>query len=817
VTQEQPELSSAGSGRAPAAGPGAAGALVIDDHLEPRIRLPADLLRCLIACVEIGLLTGLGLLARATATGVEFDVGHASRRVPAVLLGVMGFAAHIALLALPVALAVRLVIRRQPRRLAEAVLSAAVAIAVVAGLNLALRQQALTQMYQALAPARAGRHGASLDGYLAGLAAYVTVISLSGSQRWRTAFWLTIGFYALASVANDHANVLSLLIALLAGTAIGAGLRYAFGTASERPSAETIAAALGAAGTPLTEIRRIWDDSTDTRRYTAVTADGGRLDLTVFDRDQQAADVLYRLYRRIRLKAQVSRLAPFTVQRAVEHRALLTYAAEEAGVRTPRLRALVRAGPEAVVLANEHHRGVTLAQLNSTLTDGEVNRVWDTVLQLHAHRVTHRALTGDRILLLREGSGGDGAGDVMLLEPGNGDVAASDLQLRLDLAQLLAELALLVGPDRAASQAQARVGAGELAAVVPLLQPVALRRSTRTALRKRKDVLPALRKQLLAPSAEHEVAPAQLERVRPRTLITLVAAIVAVYILVGQFEGVRLGSLLRHANWLWTAVALLLSAVSYLGAAWSLTGFVPERLRLTRTLLAQLAASFVTLVTPAAVGGVALNLRYLRRARVAPADAAASVGVAQLIAFGLHTILLIVFAALAGSSHARGLSPPGWVYLAVAAVAVVALAVLAFPQGRRMLRSRLAPTLSQVIPRLLDLAQRPAKLAEGVGGALLLTTAYILCLEASVRALGGSVPLVSIALVYLTGSALGSVIPTPGGLGAVEAALSAGLTAAGLPGITAVSAVLLFRTLTFWLPVPVGWAALTYLQRREAL
>ena len=50
------------------------------------------------------------------------------------------------------------------------------------------------------------------------------------------------------------------------------------------------------------------------------------------------------------------------------------------------------------------------------------------------------------------------------------------------------------------------------------------------------------------------------------------------------------------------------------------------------------------------------------------------------------------------------------------------------------------------------------------------------------------VALASTAVVYLTGSALGSLVPTPGGLGAVEAALSAGLTAAGLPGATAVSA-----------------------------
>jgi uncharacterized protein (TIRG00374 family) len=86
-----------------------------------------------------------------------------------------------------------------------------------------------------------------------------------------------------------------------------------------------------------------------------------------------------------------------------------------------------------------------------------------------------------------------------------------------------------------------------------------------------------------------------------------------------------------------------------------------------------------------------------------------------------------------------------------------------------------------------------------------------------VRALGGTVPVASVAVVYLTGSALGSIVPTPGGLGAVEAALSAGLRATGLAGAVAVSSVLLFRLLTFWLPVPAGWAALRYLEREHEL
>ncbi|HTP14816.1 MAG TPA: lysylphosphatidylglycerol synthase transmembrane domain-containing protein [Streptosporangiaceae bacterium] len=802
-------------------------AVSIDDHLEARVRLPADALRCIVECVEIALLVGLGLLARATVSGVETNVVGASQLADKKLLSgvltLLGDLAFIALLILALGLAVRLLIRRQPRRLAEAAGAGAVAVVAVAIANMLLRQPAAAPLYDALTlSAPHAPHAGVLDWYLAGLAAYITVVGLSGRRRWRSAYWVALGFYVLASLANaksTHETLLSLLITLLIGSAIGSGMRYAFGSSSDRPTAAEIAAALTAVDAPVSAIRRIWDTRTETRRYAVTIRGGARRDVTVFDRDQQAADALYRLYRRVRLKTQVSRSGPLTVERAVERRALLTYAVGDAGVATPRLCALIRVGPEASVMANEHHDGTTLAEQDGAATDEQLRRVWDVVLQLHQHRVTHRNLTADRILFASASGGGSaGNGEVVLLEPGDGDVAASDLQVRLDLVQLLAELALMVGPERAADVAAQKLSSAELAAMVPLLQPVALHRTTRMAVRRHRDVLPALRKRLLATTPDGEVAPVQLERVRPRTLITLVAGVVAAYIVIAQFTKVSIGAVLKHADWRWGILVVALSVLTYVGATFGLTGFVLERLNVVRTFLAQLAGSFVTLVTPAAVGGVALNIRYLRKADVSAPDAAASVGVSQVVAFGLHMLLLVIFAALTRTSRESPLrAPPTWVWIALAVLAAAVLVALAIPAGRRLLRSRLAPTLSQLIPRLLDVAQRPGKLAEGIGGAFLLTAAYIFCLEASVLALGGSVPLASVAVVYLTGSAIGSAVPTPGGIGAVEAALSAGLTAAGMPGAKAVSAVLLFRLVTFWLPVPIGWAAMNYLQRQEAL
>src|SRR5206468_7078195 len=135
----------------------------------------------------------------------------------------------------------------------------------------------------------------------------------------------------------------------------------------------------------------------------------------------------------------------------------------------------------------------------------------------------------------------------------------------------------------------------------------------------------------------------------------------------GELERESLPTVLRTADWRWSIVALALSTVTYAAAALSLSGFVADRLDFFKTVLAQLAGSFVTLVTPAAVGGAALNIRYLQRRKVPAAVAAASVGLSQVVAFTLHLLLLVVFAAITGSQD-QSLQPPTWVYFVIAAL-----------------------------------------------------------------------------------------------------------------------------------------------------
>ena len=789
-------------------------AIQVTDHLERRIRKPVDALRCVISCFWIIVLAVAAVAASATTTGVETDVVGASKRLPDVLSSNAPRLALFALFMLPLLLGGSLLVRRQARRVVEAAATGLGAGLAAEIANVLLKRPAAARLYDAIIMSPSGTsHVDALDPYLVGLVAFVTMIGLTGRPGWRNAVCLAVAVYAIVQLAVLNITGLSILITLLAGRAIGLAVRYGAGVASQRPSALDIATALSTGDVAVAAIRRVPQPSAGlegSRNYEVTTGDGGLLDVVVFDRDQQAAGTFYRLYRLVRVRRQVARGFSLSVDRSVERRALLSYATQDAHVPTPRLRTLVRVGPDAAVLAYEHCAGTTLTE-RDRCTDAELKCVWDTVTRLHEHHVTHRGLSADRIMFAADGQ-------VMLLDPGDGDVGASELQVRLDQAQLIVELALHVGPEKSAQLAIQEIGEDGVAAVLPLLQPIALVRSTRHALRRRRDVLPLVRKALQAAVPSGDVVPVvQLERIRARTLVTLVASVAAVYLLAGELAHASLGRLLREADWRWGLVALALSAVTYVGASLSVSGFVAEHLGFVRTMLVQLASSFVTLVTPAAVGGVALSVRYLQRRKIPSPVAVASIAVSQVVALTLHILLLAIFGAIAGTGGKSSIRPPTWAYFVVGGLVLLAGAVLALPAGRRLVRARVSPTFGQVLPRLVEVAQDPRKLIEGIGGGLLLSLSYIACLSACVAAFGDSVPIAKIGVVYLTGSALGSIIPTPGGLGAVEAALTAGLTAAGVPGGIAVSAVLLFRLLTFWLPVPLGWVALHYLERKHDL
>ncbi len=291
----------------------------------------------------------------------------------------------------------------------------------------------------------------------------------------------------------------------------------------------------------------------------------------------------------------------------------------------------------------------------------------------------------------------------------------------------------------------------------------------------------------------------------------------AAYLVLSQLSNVDLGTLFQDAQLRWVAVVVACSMLTYVAAAYSLTGFVLERISLVRAFLAQLASSFVSLVAPPAVGSPALNARFLQRQGLQGPVALATVGVWQAVSFVVHIVLLVTAGVLAGTQAHTSFDPPPGTVVGAAVVLLVGGVLMSLPWLRRTIIKRATALGQQVLPRLFALAQRPGKLAIGITGTVLLNAGYCAALIASVHAFGGDLQWQAVCFVYLAGSAVGSAVPTPGGLGAVETALAAGLTAAGLDGVTAVSAVLVFRLATFWLPVLPGWLAFRWLQRAGAL
>jgi hypothetical protein len=87
------------------------------------------------------------------------------------------------------------------------------------------------------------------------------------------------------------------------------------------------------------------------------------------------------------------------------------------------------------------------------------------------------------------------------------------------------------------------------------------------------------------------------------------------------------------------------------------------------------------------------------------------------------------------------------------------------------------------------------------------------CFVAALLAVGSSVPWTKVILVYCAGATASSFNLTPGGLGVTEAVLTAGLVASGLRSPDALGSVLIFRLISFWLVMLVGWAIYSGIRR----
>jgi putative heme transporter len=301
-------------------------------------------------------------------------------------------------------------------------------------------------------------------------------------------------------------------------------------------------------------------------------------------------------------------------------------------------------------------------------------------------------------------------------------------------------------------------------------------------------------------------------------LVLGVATVIAMIVLVRRLDAADLGPRLRAADPAWVALTVGLSTLTVIGSSLALIALTPVRLSIRRTAAVQLATSFANLVTPASAGGLALNIRYLHRCGVPVAAAVAVVGITQSSSVLVTAALVIVLLLGSGRFTEIGSSLP-WSSLVVvtALVCLLALVLRVWPPGRAWLVRVVIEPARDSWPQLRATLLSPGRLAMAVAGHLMVTLGFAGALGAAASAFGASVSIVLLTLIVVGSSAVAGAAPVPGGIGAFEAALTAGLVTAGVEAGLALSAALLFRLVTFWARVPIGWIALLLLRRRDAV
>lgn len=302
-------------------------------------------------------------------------------------------------------------------------------------------------------------------------------------------------------------------------------------------------------------------------------------------------------------------------------------------------------------------------------------------------------------------------------------------------------------------------------------------------------------------------------RGRLNLLLGLLALGFAVHLLLPQVGQVP--QAVRHARngspwWLFAAVAA--AVLTKVGATISMVGSVEDRLPFWATFEVQVAASFTSLFAPQGVGLAATNAQFLQRLRYDRTVAVTASGLNSVAGFLAHFLSLFLAAAVVGPSILEHLAaPPRWWLLVGAVVLAVVLGFAVWtPLGRRLIWG---PAL-RAGTSLLATVKRPMRTVELIGGSLLITWANAVTLALALKAFDQTIAIVPVVVVYLVAAVVAAIAPTPGALGAIEAALIAGLTAIGIDAPVAVGGVLVYRLLTFWLPILPGMWAVRDLRRR---
>lgn len=568
--------------------------------------------------------------------------------------------------------------------------------------------------------------------------------------------------------------------------------------------------------------------------------DGAPLLVTVFTRDAAQGKLLSAMWARFWYRG-ADTAWNLNRRQLLQHRASVLVWAKEGGVRAPVLVAGGLAGAaDDAVLITRRPAGVAMWSLpDDALPDSERlgRAVWEQVNALHAAGLSHGAISPLTLNL----DVADGA--VSLSGFHQADILVEDRARAQDRAATLVSLARLVGVDAAVASSVANVDRDSLTDLLPLLQNSALPKVLRTPHKsfkpsrraaggapkeKPENVVVATRAALSTALGVEEPKLVPLRRFSWSGFAMFVGLFIGVWMLAGQFAGLGdIGATLSGANWAWVVVAAATMAGMIVSQAWSLSGAVLPRMRLGFMIMLQNTNYFTGLIG-GTVASTASTVRFFQRQGIPPATAVTSGVVASIAGFICQAVLSLVSIVFvysmftlpepaANTSTDSGSSLWVWVLLAVVAITVLVGLFMAIPRWRSLAKAKLMPPVATAWGDFKAVASEPRHLLALFGGGIGTQVFSALCLWASLEAFGVRVPLPALLVITTAASLFGGIAPVPGGIGVIEAALIAGLTAVGVDPSTATAATLVYRLLTCYLPPIWGYPSMIWLRKRDLM
>ena len=455
------------------------------------VRSPSDLLRLAVAVVLLVVLLILQWLSGDTLTTFATELLRGLGAIPTWILDVFVIAVRVLTVVGLVAGLLLALGHARWRELVTVALGVAIALVIVLLFDQFSPDATVPviELDDVLGPLTS-------EGLPAAAGVAITSAALTAAAPWlqrqrRRAGWvlvLGLGFtqFLVTAISFDS------LRAIVIGWVAGAAALVILGGPLRRPSGQAIADGLASVGVPLQRLERASVDARGSTPYFGVAAGGQRLFVKALGQDQRSADLLFRVYRKLQAK-DLGDERPFSsLRRGVEHEALVALAARDAGIRTPRLAGFATAEPNAYVLAYEAIEGRSLDRVDADeTTDDVLAAIWELVAHQRRHRIAHRDLRLANIFLAADG-------EVWMIDYGFSELAASDLLLATDVAELLASSTAQVGAARAVAAADATVGPDVLRTSLDRLHPWALGGATRTALARQPGMLDELRRQVEA-------------------------------------------------------------------------------------------------------------------------------------------------------------------------------------------------------------------------------------------------------------------------------------------------------------------------------